>query len=215
MDLHQSNLRVLKKRVCSPQVNGKAGIVMEQSAQEQKKLSMRQEIFEWLETIVVAIIGVVLLFTFVLRTCTVEGESMLETLQPNDLLIVTHLFYTPEQGDIVVITQPTSVGAPLIKRIIATEGQTITVDYENNCVYVDGHVLNEPYVWEAMQEPSYSDGEITYPYVVPEGCVFVMGDNRNNSMDSRAEGIGVIDTRYIMGKAVLRLAPFSTFGWIE
>lgn len=176
----------------------------------------RREIFEWLEMVVIAIVSVVLLFTFVLRTVTVEGDSMNKTLFSNDMLIVTHLFYQPEAGDIVVVTQPTSVNAPLIKRIIATEHQTIEVDYENNRVFVDGHVISEPYLWEAMRQPIFGEGrEVSYPYTVPDGCVFVMGDNRNNSLDSRVSTIGVIDTRYIMGKAVLRLAPFSSFGFVK
>ncbi len=183
---------------------------------EEKERNTRQELFEWLEMVVIAVVSVVLLFTFVLRTVNVEGESMQRTLFDGDMLIVTHLNYQPQAGDIVVITQPTSVGAPLIKRIVATEGQTVEIDYENNRVLVDGAIKNEPYLWEAMRQPHFSAyGETEYPVTVPEGCVFVMGDNRNNSQDSRSNGIGMIDKRYIMGKAVLRLAPLSSFGLVK
>ena len=110
----------------------------------------------------------------------------------------------------MVVTQPNAVNKPLIKRIIALGGQTVDIDTERGLVYVDGVVINEPYI----KEPTVRipNPPMTFPYTVPEGKVFVMGDNRNNSLDSRSTDVGPIDERYILGKAIFRIFPLNRLG---
>lgn len=182
----------------------------EVSMKKEQTFSLKREVFEWLETIAFSLVAVVLIFTFVFRIVGVDGDSMMNTLQDKDRLIITHLFYQPKRGDIVIITQPNSVNKPLVKRIVALEGQTVDIDTDRGLVYVDGEVIDEPYILEptTYMPPS----SVGFPYTVPEGKVFVMGDNRNNSLDSRSTGVGPIDERYILGKAVFRIYPFDSIG---
>ncbi len=176
----------------------------------ENSIILKSELFEWLETIAIALVAVVLLFTFVFRIVGVDGDSMMDTLYDGDRLIVSHLFYKPKAGDIVIITQPNAVNKPLVKRIVALGGQTVDIDTERGLVYVDGKVIDEPYIKEpTVRIPS---PPLQFPYTVPEGKVFVMGDNRNNSLDSRSTAVGPIDERYILGKAVFRVFPLNRFG---
>lgn len=176
--------------------------------EEEKKFSLVREAYDWVEAGITAMIFAVLLFTFAGRLIGVDGVSMLPTLETGDRLIATRMFYTPSGGDIVVITDHNDRHIPLVKRVIATEGQTIDIDFEQGRVYVDGAELDEPYI----NEPTLSGAGWDYPLTVPEGCVFVMGDNRNNSWDSRFEGVGMLDQRYILGKVVYRLTPYDKMG---
>ena len=164
--------------------------------------------FDWIQTIVTALVVCILLFVFVGRTVGVIGPSMQQTLIQGDRLIISNLFYTPKYGDIVVLRKDSFKDEPIIKRVIATEGQTVDIDFEAGLVYVDGTALNEPYT----NTPTNVREDFEGPVTVPEGCVFVMGDNRNQSTDSRTASIGCVDTRYIIGKAVFRITPFSKFG---
>lgn len=174
-------------------------------------------LYYWLQTLVVAVVAIVLLFTFLGRITVVEGESMLNTLHDGDLLLLQSVGYTPKTGDIVVLNKTADEtmvlleGEAIVKRVIATGGQTVRIDYETSTVYVDGQPLDEPYIWEEMdwRTGPYSGQS---PIVVPEGSVFVMGDNRNNSTDSRHELLGPVDNRYILGRAVCILFPMSDFG---
>ena len=166
------------------------------------------ETLDWLQCIVSAIVVCILLFTFVLRVVSVVGTSMVPTLEESDRLVVSKLFYEPKYGDIVVLRKLSFKDDAIIKRVIATEGQTVDIDFDKGIVYVDGTALDEPYVNELVSDPE----DFTDPVTVPEGCVFVMGDNRNHSTDSRYSKIGCVDTRLILGKAYLRLMPFSKFG---
>lgn len=188
--------------------------------------SVIREIFEWLETFCIALAAVVIFFTFVFRTVTVSGPSMNNTLSNMDRLIVSDLFYTPKHGDIVVVhdVNETAVQGPIIKRVIALEGETIDIDPESWAVTVtdkDGNTrtVDEPYVNrvdEPMSIPStsyYYPHAVTFPHTVDEGCVFVMGDNRNNSADSRH--LGDIDSRMIVGKAIVRIFPFNKIGMLK
>lgn len=169
--------------------------------------------FEWVEMFAVYFaIGVaVLLLLF--RHCPVNGESMRDTLQNGDLLIVSLLGYTPEGGDIIVCQSETyGLDRPLVKRVIATAGQTVSIDYTDWTVTVDGEALEEDYILKREGFDMLRSNYLPETFTVPEGKVFVMGDNRNNSKDSRSSEIGFIDERYILGKVVLRLLPFSKFG---
>lgn len=184
-----------------------------------EKIDVKKEIFDWLEILVHAILVVVLCFSFLFRIATINGPSMENTLHEGERVMISNLFYTPKNGDIVVISrnknnniyEETDENTRIIKRIIATEGQTVNIDFEKGVVYVDGVELDEPYV----KTPTNRDFDIEFPVTVDEGCVFVLGDNRNDSLDSRSSSIGeygMVDTRYILGKAVFRIFPFDKVG---
>nr|WP_317411908.1 signal peptidase I [uncultured Solibaculum sp.] len=166
---------------------------------------------EWVEAIAFALAAVVILFGFVFKIVMVDGDSMLPTLHTSDRVIVSHLFYEPQQGDIVVITKNNIHKKPLIKRVIATEGQTVNIDFESGTVQVDGQVLSEPYIMELTHLKGIYGFE--YPVTVPENCVFVMGDNRNDSSDSR--DLGFIPEDQILGEAIFRIFPFTDIGALD
>jgi len=173
-----------------------------------------RDLFEWMEVFAATLTIMIILFTFGVRVVTVEGPSMQGTLLENDTLVVSHFFVTPRQGDIVVIQVPNSTfHAPIIKRVIATEGQQVDFDFDNWIVYVDGTALDEPYmnrIGGTMR--SYSILLEDLPITVEPGKIFVLGDNRNHSSDSRSASIGQVDVRNVVGRVVLRLTPFNTFG---
>ena len=132
------------------------------------------------------------------------------TLTHNDTLFTSRLMYTPKVGDIIIFRPPASPKTPYVKRVIATEGQTVDIDPLTGTVTVDGKAYDEPYIAEPIQ-PSRM-GDMEYPFTVPEGTVFVLGDNRNNSHDSRDSDVGAVPVKNIIGKAQFRLLPLSTFG---
>ena len=169
-----------------------------------------REVYEWVQCVVVALIACVLLFTFFGRVIDVVGRSMVPTLQDGDKIIITRMAGDYEAGDIVVLRKESFKPDPIVKRIIATEGQTVDIDFEQGIVYVDGFPLAEPYT----NEPTFDPEDFVGPVTVPEGCVFVLGDNRNNSQDSREATIGCVDKGYILGKVVFRILPLSHFGAI-
>ncbi len=185
--------------------------VVEETAKSPKKDS-KKETVEWLSTLVTSILVVVLLFTFCFRMVGISGSSMEETLQNQDRIIIRSAFYTPEVGDIVVISrdyikeEDGSSPEPIIKRIIATEGQEVYLDFDNNKVFVDGVALDEPYI-KGVLTPGRIP--IQNPHVVKEGCVFVLGDHRTVSKDSRTADVGDVDSRYILGKAMVRIFPLT------
>lgn len=163
------------------------------------------ELYDWLQCIVSAIICGIFIFVFIGRTIGVEGDSMRETLYYYDRVIMTNLFYTPKNGDIVVFRSPSEVfdNVPLVKRVIAVAGQTIDIDFETGDVYVDGEIIDEPYI----REPTQRRLDFRGPLIVPEGHIFVMGDNRNHSTDSRASSVRFVDTRYVLGKVLFIVIP--------
>ena len=182
--------------------------------QENQSSGIMVEIYEWLEAIAFALAIVVILFTFLFRVVSVSGPSMNPTLTSGDRIVLNSLFYTPQNGDIVVITQPNSHDTePLIKRVIAVEGQTISIDAETDTVTVDGVKLNESYILD--QDIQRAGESYEYPLTIPKGKVFVMGDNRNDSFDSRDPGLGMVEEKYIMGKAIFRIYPFERVGGLD
>lgn len=184
-----------------------------QKVEEEEPRPMQAIVFEYFETLVIAAVIVVLLCTFVFRMVRVDGSSMVPTLTDGDFLISTHAFYTPQHGDIVVITQPNEIAVPLIKRVIAKGGDTLDIDFESGKVTLNGETLREDYINDrTYYEP---DDALTFPLTVPEGMIFAMGDNRNHSSDSRDAHIGLIDERYIMGRTFFRLFPLTEMGWVR
>ena len=177
---------------------------------DEDRENMHKEVYEWIQCIVVALICCVLIFVFAARVIDVVGHSMVPTLQDGDKIIITRLVREYKQGDIVVLRKDTFREEPIVKRIIAVAGQTVDIDFENGIVYVDDEPLDEPYV----NELTYDREDFEGPVEVPEDCVFVMGDNRNNSTDSRRETISFVDTRYIMGRVIFRILPFGSIGAI-
>jgi signal peptidase I len=154
------------------------------------------EVYDWLQCLVSTMLAVVLAFIFIGRQISVDGDSMFQTLHDDDRVLMTNIFYKPEYGDIVIIKTESFGETPLVKRIIATEGQEVNIDFETHIVTVDGMALNEPYI----NEPTSVEGDFKGPVKVPDGCVFVMGDNRNRSTDSRTSRVGFVDVRNILGK---------------
>ena len=179
---------------------------------------MTQEAFSWAQTFVGVLLVLTMLFAFVVRVSAVSGESMEDTLHGGDYLLVSDVLYTPKQGDIVVITKlgleeyfGLKGADTIVKRIIATQGQEVYVDYETGKVYVDGECIDEPYI----KTPTTRRGDMAFPVTVPQGHVFVMGDNRNGSTDSRTTAIGMIDERRIVGKVLFRLYPLNQIGIVR
>ena len=166
----------------------------------------RREIYDWVHYLSVALIICVVIFAFFIRLIDVKGTSMNPTLNNGDKMLVSGLFYSPKAGDVVVFKKDEyDPERALVKRVIATEGQVINIDFDNGIVYVDGEPLEEDYI----MEPTTNKIDFIGPQTVPEGCVFVMGDNRNASTDSRKNEIGMVDSRLILGKAYFVIYPLS------
>lgn len=177
--------------------------------------------FDILEMVAWSVFIMVLLFSFVFRICRVEGPSMENTLYNEQLLLVRSAGYTPEQDDVIIfhLTDPeNNLEKTLVKRVIATGGQKLEINFNTCEIKVDG--VAYPDIHRVLKEPAnqYSiraDGDEYDPFTgiysvtVPENMLFVMGDNRNHSLDSRDDAIGFVDERCVLGKVILRLAPFD------
>ncbi|WP_245185303.1 signal peptidase I [Flavonifractor sp. AGMB03687] len=176
------------------------------------KDALKVDLYFWLQALVMVLVALILIFTFVGRIIGVVGSSMYPTLHDGDLLLLQSIGYTPKQGDVVVLTKEfDAADGPIVKRVIATGGQHVVIDYDAGTVTVDGEVLEEPYINEFMVDPGMDS---IHDVVVPEGSIFVMGDNRNHSSDSRNVTLGTVDERYVLGRALWVLLPFQNFGAI-
>ena len=173
----------------------------------------RREIYDWIESLMVALIFCVLLFSFFIRLIDVSGPSMNPNLYDGNKMLVSDLFYKPKAGDVVIFrnVNENNEEKALVKRVIATEGQEVNIDFEHGIVYVDGQALEEDYV----AEPIHNKLDFIGPKTVPTGCVFVLGDNRNSSRDSRAKSIGMVDERLIVGKVYAVVYPVDAIKWVR
>ena len=168
--------------------------------------------YDWVQCLIVALIICVVFFAFFVRIIDVVGTSMNPTLNNSDKMLVSGLFYKPKVGDVVVFKKDEyNPNKALVKRVIAIEGQEINIDFDKGIVYIDGQPIQEDYIAELTKTKEDFIG----PKTVPEGCVFVMGDNRNMSTDSRKTEIGMVDTRLILGKAYMVIYPLSEFRVIK
>lgn len=182
-----------------------------QAAPEAKKKKTAPEIvLEWAEELVIAVVIIALAFTFLFRVITVTGTSMVPNYNDGDRVLVTGLSFGLQQGDVVVITNV--LEEPIIKRVIATEGQTVDFDYDMKSVVVDGKPVDETKfgLQNGITDLPFTSFELLeFPQTVPEGCIFVLGDNRAVSEDSRYQIVGMIDRRNVLGKALFHLFPFG------
>ncbi len=191
-----------------------------------EKETLIHTVYDFAEMLVLAVIVVFLIFMAVARPCRVDGTSMNHTLEDGEMLLISDLFYTPKQGDIVVFHQTSELdlrfNEPIVKRVIAVGGQYVKIETELGKVYVsdddsftEDEVLTEDYIYLEggyWKDDLHISGNVTQ---VPEGSVFVMGDNRNNSADSRYFVIGPVDCRRLLGKVILRVTPLDKFGKVE
>jgi signal peptidase I len=183
----------------------------ETSEKEKNKKDTKEEksagrdLYEWVQALVCSVLAVVVIFTFVIRLIGVDGHSMVPTLQDGDRLLVLNsmLYNDYKYGDVVVLRKDTFLEEPIVKRVIATEGQTVDIDFDTGSVYVDGQLLHEDYINELTLREEGTE----FPLTVPEGSIFVMGDNRNHSSDSRDVNLGTVDARYVIGRAVFLAYP--------
>jgi signal peptidase I len=174
-----------------------------EEAEKAEQPGAKMELYDWLQCIVTSVLALILIFVFVARIITVDGTSMLPTLYHTDRVVVSNLFYSPGDGDIVIIKTEAYGEIPLVKRVIASGGETIDIDFESHEVSVDGRVLDEPYISEPTARQLNFEGPVT----VPAGYLFVMGDNRNGSTDSRSNAVGFVDVRDVIGKVWFIIVP--------
>ncbi len=177
----------------------------QESEQQENQTTFGSEIYEWIRMVATALLIIILVYTFGVRMMGVLGPSMIPTLQNGDRLFVLNSMLVREyrQGDIVIARKQSFSDDPIVKRVIAVGGQTIDIDFSAGIVYVDGEALEEDYV----NDLTYRYEGTEFPLTVPEGSVFLMGDNRNRSTDSREPSIGTVDTRYLIGKAIMLVFP--------
>ncbi len=174
-----------------------------QEDNEPKTSALLSLIYDMADSIKGAVIVVFLIFALVFRAIGVDGDSMFPTLKDGDWVAISGVTLNVERGDIVVLTQPWERNVPIIKRVIAVGGDVVDIDFDTCEVFVNGIKLDEPYI----NEPTSTSHDVQFPLTVDEGKIFVMGDNRNVSLDSRSSKIGLVDERYVFGKALGRIFP--------
>lgn len=201
--------------------------------EEKPQKNVLNEFCDMVESVLFSIFTVILVFTFLFKIASVEGTSMVPTLEDKDKLIVSSTFYNnPKQKDIIIIdnknahlledtdndgnvddvVETNGLEKTIVKRVIAVAGQTIDIDFNTGNVYIDGEVINEPYINDLTLQ---NHGSFEYPITIPEGYVFVMGDNRGVSKDSRSSEIGLVPVDSIIGKVILRISPLESFGPLD
>ncbi len=195
---------------------GEETLSRKSTAKKEKKesLSWQKQVLSYVHDLVYLLTAVMLIFLLCFRVVVVSGTSMNSTLLDGDyLLLLGSTFYqNPKQGDIIVASKDSfDNGAPIVKRVIATEGQEVYINFKTGVVYVDGVALDEPYILT----PTTTYEGVNFPLIVEEGCLFVMGDNRNDSKDSRHPSIGLIDRREVLGKVILLFLPGTNHGQQE
>ena len=192
-------------------------------SEEKPKTSLKvlSSIYDYVEIFAISIIAVLLIFTFGVRLCRVDGNSMNNTLNHNEMIIASNLFYTPKQGDIIVFhLSNDNYQEPIVKRVIATEGQTVEMNLTTGVIKVNGQVYSDEHAYvsggkydlDIRYNKNYmytANGNTYFVAKVPEGKLFVLGDNRNGSSDSRTSRIGFVDVDTVLGKAVFRISPFT------
>lgn len=181
-------------------------------SREEIRQAERRETYDWIQSIITALIICIVAFLFFFRVIDVKGDSMNPTLTDGEKMLVSGLFYKPKQGDVVIFkTDRYDSDKALVKRVIATEGQVVNIDFDLGVVYINDEPIEEDYISELTRVKIDFRG----PWTVPEGCVFVMGDNRNKSTDSRDSRIGNVDEREIIGRAYAVIYPFSEWRWVK
>ena len=179
--------------------------------ENEKRTNRNANMLEWYDALVFALAFLVFLFTFCARVVSVDGSSMVPTLHNGDRLVVQSVGYEAKRGDVVVIDSYISYGKPLVKRVVAIGGDTLDIDFATGDVILNGQVLDEPY----NAERTHLAGDVKFPLTVPQGKVFVMGDNRQHSTDSRSTSVGFIDERDVLGRVLWRLFPLQQIGRIK
>ena len=176
-----------------------------------KEIPQGQNAYEWIRALLGVAVSVILVFTFAVRIVSVSGESMRETLQDGDrLLVLNSILYDDYQyGDIVVLRKESFLAEPIVKRVIATGGQTVDIDFETGSVYVDGELLKEDYI----NELTFLEEGTEFPLTVPEGSIFVMGDNRTGSNDSRLLGEPYIPIEAVQARMLVAISVGSDQSW--
>lgn len=178
--------------------------------QETEPDSWKRDCYDWLQMLTFVLVAVVLVFTFLGMVIGVSGTSMYPTLHHQDIMVIQRIGYTPSQGDVVVLRKDSFLEEAIVKRVIAVAGQEVEIDYGSNTVYVDGVALDEPYINQEDEDMMVERSGMVYrEFTVPDGCIFVMGDNRNGSTDSRYAELGMVDTGYVLGRALCVAFPFS------
>lgn len=172
-------------------------------AEKEKPSGFVSVIYDITDSFKGAVIVAFLVFALAFRAIGVEGDSMMPTLHNGDWVAVSSAVTELKHGDIVIVTQPWERNVPIVKRVIAVGGDTVNIDFERHEVYVNGVMLDEPYIYE----PTSLSYDVEFPLTVEEGKLFVMGDNRNDSLDSRSSKIGLIDERYVLGRVYMRILP--------
>jgi len=210
-DIHENDHIESENEDCNPEAVACVDAESPKAEPAKPRQSTLSSVLDYVEIFAIAIAVVLLLFSFFVRLCTVSGPSMNQTLNHGDRLLVSDFMYEPKRNDIVVFHQTGQLNEPVVKRVIATEGETVDIDFYTWTVTVTDtegktFVLDESeYLY--LAHDAIVTSSLQYPYTVPEGCLFVMGDNRNHSADSRNDLIGPVDERRVMGKVILRLSP--------